>query len=703
MSKTLVIVESPAKAKTIKKFLGRNYSVVASMGHVRDLPKSQFGIDRENDYEVKYITIRGKGPINASLKKEAAKHDHVLLASDPDREGEAIAWHLKFLLGIDDDEKCRVTFNEITKNAVRDAVKGARVVNQDLVDAQQARRVLDRIVGYELSPLLWRKVKKGLSAGRVQSVALRLICEREDEIRKFEPEEYWSLTAELLNEKKKNFEAKLTKKDNKKIEVKNKAAMDAILADLEGAEYQVTEILKKPRRRNAPLPFTTSTLQQDASRRLGFTAKRTMRIAQGLYEGVNLGKGGTTGLITYMRTDSNRISEQAQAAAKILIADRYGKEFVGQSGGRAIGKKTVEAQDAHEAIRPTDVSRTPESLESVLSPEQMKLYRLIWTRFVASQMSAAKLEQTTASIQAKNYTFSATGSVIVFNGYLHVYDENQESGKKKAAISILPALFDGEIVSLNELKPDQHFTQPPARYNEASLIKTMEENGIGRPSTYVAVIETLNARNYISREKKQFYPTEIGELVNELLVEHFGDIIDVDFTARFETELDEVASGERQWKTVIRDFDSVFQKELEKAEEVIGDVKIEDEVTDIICEKCGKPFLIKMGRFGKFLACSGFPDCRNTRPLLEKIGVKCPSCDDGEIVLRRSRKGRVFYGCSNYPECDFVSWNKPTGEICPQCKKDFLVEKETRKGKQILCNDTKTCGYKQDIQEDGHE
>lgn len=698
MSSTLVIVESPAKAKTIKKFLGKKYDVVASMGHVRDLPKSQFGIDKENDYAVKYITIRGKGPINAELKKEARKSDRVLLASDPDREGEAIAWHLQTVLEMDANEKCRVSFNEITKDAVRDAVKEPRPINQDLVDAQQARRVLDRIVGYQLSPLLWRKVKKGLSAGRVQSVALRLICEREEMILEFEPEEYWSLLADFQNNEKEKFEAKLSQYKGKNLKIPNKEAMDRILEDLKGQNYLIRKVEKKPRRRNAPRAFTTSNLQQEASRRLGFTAKKTMRVAQGLYEGVSLGRGGSVGLITYMRTDSTRISDQAQAAARSFIAEEYGKSYVGTGKGPQGKKSEIQAQDAHEAIRPTDVRRTPDSIIDRLSPDQYKLYKLIWTRFVASQMKAAQTELTTALIDAGEYTFTASGSVITFKGFLEVYDDQKDKG---GASKVLPTLKEGEEPILKKLSPNQHFTQPPARYNEASLIKTMEENGIGRPSTYVAVIETLKARNYINQEKKQFFPTEVGELVNELLVEHFGDIIDVEFTARLEAELDDIAQGKRPWKEVIQEFDQVFSRELEKAEESIGDMQIEDEVTDELCEKCGKPLVIKMGRYGKFMACSGFPDCRNTKPLLQKIGVACPKCKDGEIVLRRSRKGRVFYGCSRYPDCDFVSWQRPTGEICPQCKDDFLVEKVTKKGKQIQCSDQKTCGYKGPFEEGG--
>ncbi|MFP5526930.1 type I DNA topoisomerase [Peptococcus simiae] len=697
-AKNLVIVESPAKAKTIEKFLGRShYQVVASMGHVRDLPKSQLGVDLENDFTPKYITIRGKGPIIADLKKAAKKANKIYLASDPDREGEAIAWHLSKQLGLDEDDKCRITFNEITKDAVKNAVQEPRTIDMDLVDAQQARRVVDRIVGYKLSPLLWRKVKKGFSAGRVQSVALRLICEREEEIKNFEPVEYWSLTSTFTNSRQDTFTAKLAKIDNKKAEIPNKETMQAILDDLEDASYQVGKVKKTMRKKNPPRPFTTSALQQEASRRLNYTARKTMRIAQGLYEGVALEGSGPVGLITYMRTDSVRISAAAQAEAQDLITADYGKKYLGGPPKRtkAAGGNV---QDAHEAIRPTSAMRRPQDVKPYLSNEQYKLYSLIWTRFIASQMAAADIQQTSAAVLAKQYTFSATGSVIIFDGYMKV---EQEFNKDKKEEGFLPELNDDEGVQLKRHDPKQHFTQPPARYNEASLIKTMEELGIGRPSTYVAIIETITGRNYVVRENKQFYPTEAGELVNDLLVTHFGDTINVDFTAELESELDDVESGDRYWKDVIRSFWQAFEPHLEKAEENIGDVKIEDEVTDILCEKCGKPFVIKMGRFGKFLACSGFPDCRNTRPLLEKIGVTCPKCHEGDVVKRRSKKGRVFYGCSRYPDCDFVSWDKPTGETCPACKEGYLVEKNTKRSQRIVCSN-KDCSYKVEKEAD-HE
>lgn len=689
-AKTLVIVESPAKAKTIEKFLGRsNYNVVASMGHVRDLPKSQFAVDIENNFDVKYITIRGKGPLIADLKKQAKKASKVYLASDPDREGEAIAWHLQNKLEISEDDKCRITFNEITKDAVKEAVQHPRTIDMDLVDAQQARRVLDRIVGYKLSPLLWRKVKKGLSAGRVQSVALRLICEREDEIRKFEPVEYWTLESTFKNNSENNFIAKLTKINNKKAEISDETAMNTILDDLKGKSYLVSAVKKVPRKKNPPIPFTTSTLQQDASRRLNFTARKTMRIAQQLYEGVSLGKSGAVGLITYMRTDSTRISDTAREEVKNYIADTFGTKYI--NGSVAIKKKKEgqNIQDAHEAIRPTSTLRTPADVKPYLSRDELKLYQLIWSRFVASQMSSAQLEQTTIQIEADKYLFTTSGSIIVFDGFMAVYDDVKDDKKENKK---LPQVSEGEIVDLIKHDPKQHFTQPPARYNEASLIKIMEEKGIGRPSTYVAIIETIIGRNYVVRESKQFFPTEIGELVNDLLINYFGDIIAVDFTANLERELDEVEKGERYWKDVLEEFWKFFEPHLEKAEDEIGEIKIEDEITDIICEKCGRPFAIKMGRYGKFLACTGFPECRNTRPLLEEIGVKCPKCDAGEVVKRRSKKGRVFYGCSNYPECEFVSWQKPTGEMCPICG-ESLVEKPGRNGIQIVCSN-KDCGYK---------
>lgn len=693
MGKTLVIVESPTKAKSIEKFLGKNkYEVLASLGHVRDLPKSQFGVDIENDFAVKYITIRGKGDIIKELKKAANKADHVLLAPDPDREGEAIAWHLMETLKLDPQEPCRIEFNEITKDAVKNAVKNPREVSMLRVESQQARRVLDRIVGYQLSPLLWRKVKKGLSAGRVQSVTLRLICEREEEINSFIPEEYWTLEMTFQTDSKGVLIGKLSKIDGKKAEIKNREAMDHILEQLKQAQYEVVDTKKQKKMKNPAAPFTTSSLQQEASRKMNYTARKTMRVAQALYEGIALGKEGTLGLITYMRTDSTRISEVAQKDAREFIVDHYGEQYMPSEAKNY--KVKSNAQNAHEAIRPTYVSKTPESVKSFLTPEQYKLYKLIWERFVASQMASAELEQTTVVIASKPYEFTATGTVVVFKGYMEVYEEGKD--EKEEEEKKLIEVEKGQSLSCNKQDPKQHFTQGPARYTEATLIKTLEEKGIGRPSTYAPTIETIVSRNYVVREAKQFYPTELGIVVIDMLKEYFSDIMNVDFTARLEHQLDAIEEGEYYWKDVLREFYGPFEKELKAADEKIGPVKIADEVSDEICEKCGRNFVIKLGKHGKFLACPGFPECQNARPLLEKIGVVCPVCHKGDVVLRRSKKGRVFYGCSDYPECSFVSWDKPTGEICPQCQNGFMVEKNTKKGKVIICNN-KECNFEQKI------
>ena len=682
MGKTLVIVESPSKAKTIEKFLGKNkYEVLASVGHVRDLPKSQLGIDVENDFAMKYITIRGKGDKIKELKKAASKADAVLLAPDPDREGEAIAWHLMETLKIDPDACCRIEFNEITK----DAVKHPRQVAMNRVNSQQARRVLDRFIGYQLSPLLWRKVKKGLSAGRVQSVAVRIICEREEEINSFIPEEYWTLDNEFAAEQGK-LVAKLTKIDGKKAEIHSEAEMQAVLDALDGAAYTVADVKVQKKTKNPAAPFITSTLQQDAYRKLNFVAKRTMRTAQQLYEGVSLGKAGTLGLITYMRTDSTRISDVAKADAAAFIKEHYGEQYLPKVQKEYKNKNN--AQNAHEAIRPTYVDKTPESVKAYLTPDQYKLYKLIWERFVASQMASAQLEQTSVLIGSGKYEFTANGTVVTFKGYKEVYEEPVD---EKDDDQRLAKVAPGQALTSKKLLPKQHFTQPPARYTEASLIKTLEELGIGRPSTYAATIDTILTRNYVVREAKQFYPTELGTIVVDLLKEHFPDIINVDFTADMETKLDGIEDGEHYWKDVVRDFYEPFSKDLALAEEKIGKIKIEDEVTDEICEKCGRNMVIKIGRFGKFLACPGFPSCSNAKPLLEKIDVPCPECDNGEVVLRRSKKGRTFYGCSNYPECSFVSWDRPTGKRCPQCN-GIMVERRTKKGKLIICSN-KECNY----------
>ncbi|MFR6291792.1 MAG: type I DNA topoisomerase [Peptococcaceae bacterium] len=696
MGKTLVIVESPSKAKTIEKFLGKNkYEVLASLGHVRDMPKSQFAIDIENDFAIKYITIRGKGDKIKELKKAASKADHVLLAPDPDREGEAIAWHLMEILKIDADADCRIEFNEITKEAIKNAVKHPRKIAYNRVNSQQARRALDRIIGYQLSPLLWRKVKKGLSAGRVQSVTVRLICEREEEINSFIPEEYWTLDNVLLTEKNKMI-GKLSKIDGKKAEIGSKEEIDVILQDLEQASYHVADVKVQKKTKNPAAPFITSSMQQDAYRKMNFTAKKTMRVAQQLYEGISLGKQGSVGLITYMRTDSTRIADVAKADAAAFIKERYGEAFLPKEQKNYKNKNN--AQNAHEAIRPTYVDKTPESIKEYLTNEQYKLYKLIWERFVASQMASAQLEQTTIVTRSGKYDFTTSGTIVTFKGYMEVYEESKED--EEANQKLVPVEVGQALVS-EQLLPKQHFTQPPARYTEATLIKTLEEKGIGRPSTYAPTVETVLARNYVVREAKQFYPTELGILVVDLLKEHFPDIIDVNFTAGLESKLDGIEEGAYYWKDILRDFYGPFEKELAAAEEKIGPVKIEDEVSDEICEKCGRNMVIKMGRFGKFLACPGFPECSNAKPLLEKIDVTCPVCHEGEVVLRRSKKGRTFYGCSNYPECDFVSWDRPTGERCPKCN-SIMVERNTKKGKLVICSN-KECNFEPDKQERNEE
>lgn len=688
LSKTLVIVESPAKARSLTKFLGRKYIVKASMGHVRDLPKSQFGVDVENGFKPKYITIRGKGEVIKELKAAMKKTDHVLLASDPDREGEAIAWHLCTLLRINDNDPCRIEFNEITKRAVLQAVKRPRPIDQNRVNAQQARRILDRLVGYNLSPLLWRKIKKGLSAGRVQSVAVKLICDREEEINKFEPQEYWTLTAKLAKGKE-SFNAKLYKIAGKKADIPNQETVEQIMSDLAQVSYTVAKVNKKERRRNPAAPFTTSSLQQEAYRKLNFTAKKTMLVAQQLYEGLDLGKEGPVGLITYIRTDSTRISPTAREEARAYIEQQFGPEYVpaGENKERAAKGKV---QDAHEAIRPTSVYRTPGSVKEHLSRDQLRLYRLIWERFVSSQMSAAIIAVTSVDISAGNYIFRATGSVIKFPGFMQVYIEGTDENKEDEG-GVLPELLANEKLDLLSLVPEQHFTQPPPRYTDATLVKTLEEKGIGRPSTYAPIVDTILKRGYIVREEKKFFPTELGTLVVELLQKYFPDIIDVEFTAELEKSLDSIEEGKEEWDKILADFYHSFQKNLDKAEAEIGKVQLTEEVTDEVCERCGKNLVVKVGRYGKFLACPGFPDCRFTKPLLEPTGVPCPECD-GELVLRRSKKGRKFYGCSNYPDCKFVTWNEPTLEKCPQC--GGMMVKKIRKGKETYHCVNKECGKK---------
>ncbi|MCI7627306.1 MAG: type I DNA topoisomerase [Blautia glucerasea] len=681
MAKYLVIVESPAKVKTIKKFLGANYEVEASNGHVRDFPKSQFGIDVDNDFEPKYITIRGKGELLAKLRKAAKKADKIYLATDPDREGEAISWHLSQALKEDPKKMHRITFNEITKTAVKDSLKHPRELNLNLVDAQQARRMLDRMVGYTISPLLWVKVKRGLSAGRVQSVALRIICDREDEINSFIPEEYWSLDGDfIVNGEKKPLEARFYGTD-KRMEIHNKQEMDQVLKALEGQEYEISEVKKGERTKNAPLPFTTSTLQQEAAKTLNFSTQKTMRLAQQLYEGVDIKGSGTVGVITYLRTDSTRISEEADSAARAYIGDNYGEQYV--SHFEKAVKKGQKIQDAHEAIRPTDISRTPQMIKDSLSRDQFRLYQLIWKRFAASRMAAAKYETTSVKIRAGEYTFTVAASKVAFDGFMCVY--TQEDDEKKGNV-LSQSLEKGMKLSLKELKPQQHFTQPPAHYTEASLVKTMEELGIGRPSTYAPTITTIISRRYVSKEQKNLYVTELGEVVNNIMKQAFPSIVDVNFTATMEGLLDCVEAGTVQWKTVVRNFYPDLKADVDAAQKELEKVDIQDEVTDVICDNCGRHMVIKYGPHGRFLACPGFPECRNTKPYYEKIGVQCPKCG-GEVVLKKTKKGRKYYGCENNPECDFMSWQKPSKKKCPKCG-NYMVEK----GNKLVCSQ-ETCGY----------
>ena len=681
MAKYLVIVESPAKVKTIKKFLGANYEVEASNGHVRDFPKSQFGIDVDNDFEPKYITIRGKGELLAKLRKAAKKADKIYLATDPDREGEAISWHLSQALKENPKKMHRITFNEITKTAVKDSLKHPRELNLNLVDAQQARRMLDRMVGYTISPLLWVKVKRGLSAGRVQSVALRIICDREDEINSFIPEEYWSLDGDFtVNGEKKPLEARFYGTD-KRMEIHNKQEMDQVLKALEGQEYEISEVKKGERTKNAPLPFTTSTLQQEAAKTLNFSTQKTMRLAQQLYEGVDIKGNGTVGVITYLRTDSTRISEEADSAARAYIGDNYGEQYV--SHFEKAVKKGQKIQDAHEAIRPTDISRTPQMIKDSLSRDQFRLYQLIWKRFAASRMAAAKYETTSVKIRAGEYTFTVAASKVAFDGFMCVY--TQEDDEKKGNV-LSQSLEKGMKLSLKELKPQQHFTQPPAHYTEASLVKTMEELGIGRPSTYAPTITTIISRRYVSKEQKNLYVTELGEVVNNIMKQAFPSIVDVNFTATMEGLLDCVEAGTVQWKTVVRNFYPDLKADVDAAQKELEKVDIQDEVTDVICDNCGRHMVIKYGPHGRFLACPGFPECRNTKPYYEKIGVQCPKCG-GEVVLKKTKKGRKYYGCENNPECDFMSWQKPSKKKCPKCG-NYMVEK----GNKLVCSQ-ETCGY----------
>jgi DNA topoisomerase I len=693
MADSLVIVESPAKAKTIGKYLGSKYIVKASMGHIRDLPKSQIGVEVDRNFEPKYITIRGKGSILKELKDASKKVKKIYLAADPDREGEAIAWHLAHYLDVGADEACRVVFNEITKEAVKDAFKTPRRINQDLVNAQQARRILDRLVGYKISPLLWKKVKKGLSAGRVQSVAVKLIHDRENEIKAFEPEEYWSITA-LLDAGKTTFEAKYHSINGEKRELHSEEDVNQILAAMGSGTFTVKEVKEKDRGRNPSPPFITSSLQQEAARKLNFRASKTMSVAQQLYEGIDLGKEGTVGLITYMRTDSTRISPVAQEEAKEFIVGKYGAAFYPETPRQYL-KKNANAQDAHEGIRPTSVLREPEQLKEFLSKDQYRLYKLVWERFVASQMASAILDTMTVDLTAGETVFRAAGSKIKFAGFMKVYVESNDDGTTEED-KWLPALTQGDSLTKQSVDPKQHFTQPPPRFTEARLVRALEEMGIGRPSTYAPTLETIQKRGYVAIDEKKFVPTELGELVIQLMEEFFPEILDVEFTAHMEEELDFVEEGKEDWVRVLDTFYTSFEKRLEFAEEEMKEIEIQDEVSDEICEKCGKHLVYKMGRFGKFLACSGFPECRNTKPIVKDIGVTCPTCHQGKIVERRSKKGRIFFGCDRYPECDFVSWDKPVSKPCPSCG-SMLIEKRSKNGVHIQCVQ---CDFKEELNED---
>ena len=682
MAKYLVIVESPAKVKTIKKFLGKNYEVAASNGHVRDLPKSQLGFDVENDFEPKYITIRGKGDILANLRKEVKKAEKVYLATDPDREGEAISWHLASALKWGDKDAKRITFNEITKNAVKASLKNPREIDMNLVDAQQARRVLDRMVGYKISPVLWAKVKRGLSAGRVQSVALRIICDREEEINAFIPEEYWTIDATLnVKGEKKPLVAKFYGDENGKIQIHNQSELDAILKEIESCEYKVLEVKKGERTKKPPLPFRTSTLQQEASKHLNFSTQKTMRLAQQLYEGVDIKGSGTVGLITYLRTDSTRVSEEAEAAASEYISANYGADYVG--GSVDTKKNTAKIQDAHEAIRPTDLNRSPAIVKDSLSRDLFRLYQLIWNRFAASCMTPAVYETTSVTIGAGKYRFHVSASKVKFDGFMSVYSLDEE---KSDRVFLSKSLDETSELTEEEIEPKQHFTQPPAHFTEASLVKTLEELGIGRPSTYAPTITTILGRRYIVKENKNLYVSELGEVVNNIMKEAFPEIVDERFTANMESLLDKVEEGTVDWKMIIRNFYPDLDAAVKAAEAELEKVKIEDEVTDVVCEQCGRHMVIKYGPHGRFLACPGFPECRNTKPYFEKIGVACPKCGK-DIVLKKTKKGRKYYGCENNPDCDFMSWQKPSKVPCPQCG-GYMVEK----GNKLVCADEQ-CGY----------
>ncbi|MGN0718406.1 MAG: type I DNA topoisomerase [Anaerovoracaceae bacterium] len=680
--KTLVIVESPSKAKTIGKYLGSSYKVVASVGHVRDLPKSKLGIDIENDFEPQYIAIRGKGDLIKELKKEAKQAGKIYLATDPDREGEAISWHLAFLLGIDPQTPCRIVFHEITKDAIKNAVKHPRPIDLKLVDAQQARRVLDRLVGYQISPLLWRKIRRGLSAGRVQSAALKIICDREKQIQDFVPKEYWNIGAVFQKEKK--FAARLAEYKGKKLVVENGQQAENVIADLKAGEFTVESITKKERSRKPFAPFTTSSLQQDASTKLGFTTKKSMMVAQQLYEGVEVKGHGTVGLVTYIRTDSVRISDEAKAAARSYIQENFGQNYIGNN---VFSNKKKDIQDAHEAIRPSNISMDPESIKDSLTKDQYNLYRLIWTRFLASQMAAAVFDSMQVGIRNGDYLLKASGSKLLFDGFQKVYNPNMDEDKD----SFLPPLEEGENLKAQKITSEQKFTEPPSRFTEASLVKDLEEKNIGRPSTYAPIIATLLERKYVLRQKKTLLPTDLGFLVIDMMEEYFKEIVDTGFTAEMEDKLDDVEVKDLDWKDIIRDFYGTLEKELKVADEAIEKVQIEEQITDEVCELCGKPMAIKSGRFGEFLACTGYPECKNTKAIVQTIDVKCPDCG-GDIVVKRGKSGKVFYGCSNYPDCKKAFWYKPTNQKCPQCG-SLLLERKT-KSSQLACSNDQ-CGYKE--------
>ncbi|KHO39354.1 type I DNA topoisomerase [Clostridium tetani] len=686
MGQKLIIVESPAKAKTIGKYLDKTYHVEASMGHIRDLPKSQLGVDIDNNYEPKYITIRGKGELLTKIKKYAKKCDEIYLATDPDREGEAISWHLSQALKLEDNKKCRIVFNEITKSAVKNAIKEPREIDIDLVNAQQARRVLDRLVGYKISPILWRKVRWGLSAGRVQSVALKMICDREKEIEEFIPKEYWSIECKL-NKNRKDFLVKLISKDNKKIEINTEEESNNIIKELKQGQFTVDKIKKTNKNKNPLPPFITSTLQQDAYRKLNFSTKKTMSIAQQLYEGIDIKGHGTIGLITYMRTDSVRISKEAQDKARQFLENVYGKEYIPEKPRYYKGKKNI--QDAHEAIRPTNIEITPKIALENLNSDQYKLYSLIWNRFMASQMAACIMEVNSVDVKNSGYIFRATGSIVKFDGFMIIYEYLNEDEKENINI---PKLEKGELLKEKSIDGKQHFTQPPGRFSEASLVKVLEDNGIGRPSTYAPIISTLLERTYIERENRTLKSTELGVIVNNIMVEYFKPVVDAEFTAEMENKLDSIEEGNENWKNTVDEFYSPLKELIETAEKEVEKVTLEEKVTDVKCEKCGNNMVVKHGRFGDFLACPGYPECKNTKPIVHQLDVKCPKCN-GEIVLKKSKKGRKFYGCSNYPKCDFVSWFEPVERKCDVCG-NYMVKRYTKaKGDYIECSN-KECKHK---------